>query len=443
LTWLTALVMETDLRSSAHPDRWAIAWMAAAAVTLAFWAAAALPPSLWLAQARRKRTWGLLAAGAAVGVASLGAGRLTDELWRPLGRSTLHCVHFLLSLVFRETILDPDRSVVGTPSFWVEVSSECSGYEGIGLIVVSTIAYLWFYRRDLRFPHALLLLPLGIALMILANTLRIVALVAIGSSGSPEVAMGGFHSQAGWLAFNVVALGLIGFSQSVRFLWKAPVRHEDAPGSCGTNAYLAPMVAIIATMMITRAFSDGFDWLYPLRPLAVLPILWFYRQEYAKLRWNGSWQAVAIGLLAFLLWMVLQPAPTEADRRSATMTAEGLAGLPAGWAATWLAFRVVGSVLTVPLAEELGFRGYLARRLMAADFQDVPLGRFSWASLLISSTLFGALHGAWLAGMLVGMLYAAALARRGSLMDAVLAHATTNGLLTAFVLSTRDWSLWT
>ena len=61
LTWLTALVMETDLRSSAHPDRLAIAWMAVAAVTLALWAAAALPPSVWLAQVRRN--WGLLAGG--------------------------------------------------------------------------------------------------------------------------------------------------------------------------------------------------------------------------------------------------------------------------------------------------------------------------------------------------------------------------------------------
>jgi exosortase E/protease (VPEID-CTERM system) len=437
LTW-TALVMEMDLRSSAHPDRLAMAWIAMAVVTLALWAASALPPSVWLAQARRN--WGLLAAGMALGIAAWGAGRLTDELWRPLGRLTLQCVHLLLSLVFRETILDPARSVIGTPSFWVEVTPQCSGYEGIGLIVVSTSAYLWFYRRTLRFPRALLLLPLGIAFIILANILRIAALVAIGASGSPEVALGGFHSQAGWLAFNAVALGLVGFTQCVQFIWKAPARPEEALGSGGTSAFLAPMVAIIATMMVTRAFSSGFDWLYPLRPLAVVLILWFYRREYTELRWNGSWQAVAIGVVAFLLWMALQPAPTEADPRSATEA--GLASLPDGWAAAWLAFRVVGSVLTVPLAEELAFRGYLARRLMAADFQDVPLGRFAWPSFLISSALFGALHGAWLAGTVVGMLYAVAIARRGSLMDAILAHATTNGLLAAYVLSRRDWSLW-
>ncbi len=440
LTRLTALLMEADLRSSAHPDRLIIAWMAAAVLTMALWAAAALPPSVWLTQARRN--WGPLAGGMALGIAAWGAGRLTDELWRPMGRLTLHGVHLLLDLVFQETILDLDRSVVGTPSFRVEVSPECSGYEGIGLIVVSTTAYFWLRRRDLRFPRALLLLPLGVALIILANIVRIVALVAIGSSGSPEVALGGFHSQAGWLAFNLVALGLIGFTQRVRFFWKAPAWPEPGPASGGTNAYLAPIVAIIATMMITRAFSGGFDLFYPLRPLAVVLVLWSYRREYSELRWDWSWRAVMIGAAALPLWMALQPAPTEADSQSATATAVGLASLPTGWAAAWLAFRVFGAALTVPLAEELAFRGYLTRRLLTADFRSVPPGRFTWPSFLISSALFGALHGAWLAGTLVGMLYAAALARRGSLMDAVVAHATTNGLLAAYVLSTRDWSSW-
>ena len=34
----------------------------------------------------------------------------------------------------------------------------------------------------------------------------------------------------------------------------------------------------------------------------------------------------------------------------------------------WLIFRLVGSVVTVPVAEELAFRGYLTRRAIAADF---------------------------------------------------------------------------
>jgi CAAX prenyl protease-like protein len=138
--------------------------------------------------------------------------------------------------------------------------------------------------------------------------------------------------------------------------------------------------------------------------------------------------------------MALESVAPTAPR--GTELARGLEGVPAGLAALWLVFRVAGSVVAVPLAEELAFRGYLTRRLIARDFQSVAPGRFTWLSFLVSSGLFGLLHGRWLAGTLVGMLYALALYRRGKVGDAVLAHATTNVLLAVYVLTTENWSLW-
>ncbi len=83
----------------------------------------------------------------------------------------------------------------------------------------------------------------------------------------------------------------------------------------------------------------------------------------------------------------------------------------------------------------MAFRGYLTRRLMRADFDQLPLGLFSWSSFVISSLLFGALHGGfWLAGTIAGMAFAIALYQRRALGDAVLAHATTNGLIAFYVL---------
>ena len=122
---------------------------------------------------------------------------------------------------------------------------------------------------------------------------------------------------------------------------------------------------------------------------------------------------------------------------------QALAGVPAGWAVAWLAFRVVGHVLTVPLAEELAFRGYLIRWLTKANVLAVSPGRFSFLAFVVSSFLFGALHGrSWLAGTLAAMLLALALRQRGRLSDAVLAHITANGLLIVYVLATGRWSLW-
>jgi CAAX prenyl protease-like protein len=68
-------------------------------------------------------------------------------------------------------------------------------------------------------------------------------------------------------------------------------------------------------------------------------------------------------------------------------------------AALWLTARVVGSVVIVPIAEELAFRGYLLRRVIDADFTSISPKQFTLASFLISSIAFGALHGRWLAGM--------------------------------------------
>lgn len=56
--------------------------------------------------------------------------------------------------------------------------------------------------------------------------------------------------------------------------------------------------------------------------------------------------------------------------------------------------------------------------------------------------LFGALHGRWLAGTLAGMAYVLALYRRGAIVDAIAAHATTNALIACVVLAMGRWSLW-
>jgi CAAX prenyl protease-like protein len=109
----------------------------------------------------------------------------------------------------------------------------------------------------------------------------------------------------------------------------------------------------------------------------------------------------------------------------------------------WLAVRVLGAVITVPIAEELAFRGFLLRRLVSSDFESVAWRSFAWAPFLISSIGFGLLHGdRWLAGTMAGMIYALAMLRRGRIGEAAAAHAVTNALLAIYVLATGNWQLW-
>jgi CAAX prenyl protease-like protein len=140
------------------------------------------------------------------------------------------------------------------------------------------------------------------------------------------------------------------------------------------------------------------------------------------------------------MWVALAPAH---DASINATFATGISRLSAAGKAAWFFFRIVGAVITVPIAEELAFRGYLMRKLIADDFERVRWGRFTWFSFLVSSGLFGVLHSQWLAGTFAGMVFAAALYRRGLLADAVVAHSVTNALLSAYVLTTHDWSLWT
>jgi CAAX prenyl protease-like protein len=109
----------------------------------------------------------------------------------------------------------------------------------------------------------------------------------------------------------------------------------------------------------------------------------------------------------------------------------------------WLTARVLAASVTVPIAEELAFRGYLMRRLVAADFDRVDPRHFTWFSLAVSSLVFGAMHGSsWLAGSAAGLVYGWLYTRSGRIGDPVIAHATTNILLAASVLVLRQWQFW-
>jgi CAAX prenyl protease-like protein len=208
-----------------------------------------------------------------------------------------------------------------------------------------------------------------------------------------------------------------------------------------TAAYLVPFLAILGAGMLAQAASGGFEWPYPLRVAAAIFVLWRFRKSYTDLNWTVGPVAVAIGITVFALWLA-------AERLFGPGTAPP--GAPAPWTAapdvarwSWLLFRVLGGVVTVPIAEELAFRGYALRRLQSRDFTAVDLRTFAWMPFLVSSVLFGALHGSrWFVGAVAGMLFTWAAKRRGSIGDAVAAHAVANLLLAGWVLATGDWRLW-
>jgi len=422
---------------------WALAWIASAVLALAAWALALAPACVWLWAAAKSRP--LLLKTIPMGAGVWAAGFLTQHLWASLGRYTFIAVEWMLGLMYPVVVSNPSKLIVGTPAFKVAISQQCSGLEGIGLILAFFSVYLWLFRRELRFPAAFTLLPLGAVAVWALNGVRIVALIALGSFGWPDVALGGFHSQAGWLTFSGLGLGMVAVTLQTGWFASPTLRRKatKARGSAGhrdlTTPYLLPFVTLLAAGMVVGAISATFEWLYPLCLVGVALVLWIYRRSYRDLTWTLSLPAAAIGVVVFAVWIAL--APAGANDKSAWPQA--LASIPSHWAAAWLLLRVLGFVIFVPIAEELAFRGFLARRVIDPEFQTVPMGTFSWPSLVLSSLLFGVMHGQyWLAGTLAGALFAMAMYRRGSLGDAVQAHAIANGLIALYVLTTGRWSVW-
>jgi len=419
------------------------------AVVLAFPTAgfAFVPPKLLLQLVRGTGAAWIYAAitAALANTFLLPGGLIRSWAWAPSKVTTdltFATVRALLLPFISNLATDPATMTIGTQRFAIGIGAACSGIEGMGLMLVFAAAWLLFFRREFRFPRALLLIPASLLLIWMLNAVRIAVLILIGDAGAPAVALGGFHSEAGWIAFNAAALGISAGAGRLRWLRASGPEGALHDGSADnpTAAYLVPFLMILAAAMVSRAASGGFEWLYPLRFFCAAAALWFFRSKYAGLNWRFGWSSLVCGSLVFVIWLgldrILGVHPDNA-------MASGLQSLPAPGRISWLAFRTLAAVITVPIAEELAFRGFLIRRLISSDFESLDVRRFTWLSVLVSSVAFGLLHGdRWLAGSIAGLLYAMVYLRWGRIGDAVAAHATSNALLAGYVLLRGNWSLW-
>lgn len=380
--------------------------------------------------------WIYAAAAAAVASAAF---TWSQTLWGSAAQVTFQLVRVLL-LPFIPTLqADPAGRVLAAEHFAIYVAPYCSGLEGMTLMLAFASAWLLCFRKEYRFPQALLIIPAGLLLIFVLNAVRIAALMLIGNTGHPDIALYGFHSQAGWIAFNGAACALVLVSRRSRWLHRAAGRDERRAGYDNpTAAYLLPLLAILAAGMLSRAISGGFETWYALRLIAAAACLVAYRRRLARLDWRFGWRGMAAGIAIFALWL-------EASRFLV-----GSHGMPSPLQAMspvarilWIAARAATAVVAAPLAEELAYRGYLLRRLVAEDFEAVRFESVRWTPLLLTAAAFGALYGPlWPPAVAAGIVYGWILVRTGRMGEAVAAHVTASALLSACVLVMGQWQLW-
>jgi CAAX prenyl protease-like protein len=209
---------------------------------------------------------------------------------------------------------------------------------------------------------------------------------------------------------------------------------------------MGPFVAFVGFMALEKSVFHS-QHLYPVRCLVVLAAILVFSRPYLLLRPSRPISSVLLGIAVFAIWI----APDALfGYRHHWLFENGITGTtastlaPGDQANFWfLAVRTFGSTLLVPIVEELFWRGWLMRWLILPDFTKVALGTFAPLAFWGVAVAFAMEHGPyWEVGLAAGILYNWWMVRTRSLADCMLAHAVTNGALSAYVMATGAWRYW-
>jgi hypothetical protein len=201
-------------------------------------------------------------------------------------------------------------------------------------------------------------------------------------------------------------------------------------------------------MALHRLLVPGASWEYPLRVLAVSASVLYFSRHLLSLKVGRPVGSLLLGVCVFVIW--IGPDLIWPGYRGHWLFRNPVLGTSPDIAESYirpdvyfLTFRVLGSVILVPIIEELFWRGWLMRYLISSEFLGVPLGTYAARSFWISALLFASEHGPyWEVGLAAGVLYGWWIVRTKNLSDCILAHAVTNGCLAVYVILGRNWQYW-
>ncbi len=201
---------------------------------------------------------------------------------------------------------------------------------------------------------------------------------------------------------------------------------------------------LLKPLMPEGVLTDNFTAItYPIIILIVTGILIYYWKSYDELRFDNIKAthllgAIATGAVVFVLWINM-------DWDFATLGSSEPYDpriLPGKTYYAFLAVRLAGTALIVPLFEEIFWRSFILRYIINQDFMAIKIGAFTWMSFIVSSLLFGSEHHLWLAGIMAGVFYNLLLYWSRSIYVCILAHSVTNLLLGIYVIRTGSWQFW-
>ena len=212
--------------------------------------------------------------------------------------------------------------------------------------------------------------------------------------------------------------------------------------------YIAPFAVFMGLIALHSVYSlpDLADQI--LRVTVVSLVLIFVARPVIDLRAPRWPLSLLIGAAVFLIWIA--PDLAVPGYRHHLLFENRILGAPTPGLSVAsqtqpavLALRAVRAVILVPIVEELFWRAWLMRWIIAPDFEKVPLGKYTAMSFWAVALLFASEHGSyWDVGLVTGVIYNAWMVKSKSLGDLILTHAVTNACLSIYVIAAGKWEYW-
>ena len=212
-------------------------------------------------------------------------------------------------------------------------------------------------------------------------------------------------------------------------------------------AYVLPMGTFLVFTWIGGTWKTLYPISYVAKAILVAIMLFALRKHYTKVRWNHWWLGVIVGVVGIFQWVIMQlwlQKHFEFFKPSADVfnPFDTFANPIVLW--SFIFVRIASAALVVPVMEELFWRDYLWRYILAPnDFELAKVGEMNWTPFVIVCGAFALVHGNWwLTSIVWAAMIAGLLVYTKSIGACIIAHATTNLLLAGYVLKWKDWAFW-
>lgn len=211
-----------------------------------------------------------------------------------------------------------------------------------------------------------------------------------------------------------------------------------------TLAYVLPFGIFIAFLALQQVVPVP-QWIRFAVPLIAIAAI---SREALGTRLVNPLASIGLGIAVCVMWV--GPEILFPGYHQGWLFSNGVLGHPVSTATAaqksdtiFIVFRILTSVITVPILEELFWRGWMMRWIVDRDFERIPLGTYDTQAFWVVAALFASEHGSfWDVGLLTGVIYNWWMIRTRSMWDCILMHAVTNGCLAWYVLHYDKWVYW-